>query len=63
VTSTPSLPLRILLGIVAALWAVLVPGRATVLAEQPLQWPQWLRPARPTLPQPELLAVRLPAES
>jgi hypothetical protein len=61
VTDTPALPLRILLGLAAALWAVLVPGQATALAERPLEWPRWLR--RPALPQPEMLAVRLPVES
>ena len=42
-TETPALPLRILLGSAAALWAVLVPGQAAALVEQPLEWPQWLR--------------------
>jgi hypothetical protein len=47
VTDTPPLAVRILLATAAGLWAVLVPGQAAALMEQPLQWPRWLRrPAR-----------------
>lgn len=37
---------RLLLGVVAALRAVLIPGQFEVMAAAPLQWPRWMRHAR-----------------
>ena len=36
---------RLLLGVVAALRAVLIPGQFEVMAAAPLQWPDWMRRA------------------
>jgi hypothetical protein len=41
---TRSLAVRILLAAAAALWAVLVPGQAAALMNEPLACPRWLRP-------------------
>jgi len=35
---------RLLLGIVAALRAVLIPGQAELMMSQPLSWPRWSLP-------------------
>jgi hypothetical protein len=47
---------RLLLGVIAALRAVLIPGEAGVLMTEPLAWPKWALPS--LLPSP----LRAPAE-
>ena len=38
---------RVLLGIFAALWAVLIPGEAGFVASTTLDWPSWLKRLEP----------------
>ena len=43
---------RLLLGLVAALSAVLIPGQFEVMAAAPLEWPRWMRRAGELESQP-----------